>query len=181
MPTERIQRRIDRLLDQAEEAADKRDWTEVQQLAREALALEADNGDATSLLAAAQEMLGDEPDSQAHAPKTAPDLPASFVSGRYEVREFLGEGSRKNVYLAHDTHLDRDVVELAFSMPSALKVSGGRTKPLLKAVATRHVPRACVERRKEGFSIPLKRWLTDEFRPLMLELLDEGEGLAGVA
>ena len=37
MPSERIQRRIDRLLDQAEEAADRRDWSEVRELAREAL------------------------------------------------------------------------------------------------------------------------------------------------
>lgn len=33
MPSERIQRRINRLLDQAEEAADRRDWPEAAQLA----------------------------------------------------------------------------------------------------------------------------------------------------
>src|SRR5439155_1862213 len=36
-------------------------------------------------------------------------LPSSFVSGRYEVRRFLGEGGKKKVYLAHDGLLDRDV------------------------------------------------------------------------
>ncbi|MDP9238936.1 MAG: protein kinase [Chloroflexota bacterium] len=41
-------------------------------------------------------------------PSAAP-LPASFASGRYAVRSFLGEGGRKRVYLAHDTKLDRDV------------------------------------------------------------------------
>ena len=41
-------------------------------------------------------------------PAPAP-IPTSFVSGRYEVKRFLGEGGKKKVYLAHDTTLDRDV------------------------------------------------------------------------
>ena len=36
-------------------------------------------------------------------------MPSSFAAGRYEVKSFLGEGGRKNVYLAHDTRLDREV------------------------------------------------------------------------
>jgi len=45
------------------------------------------------------------------APPTAPPSPepTSFVSGRYQVKRFLGEGGKKKVYLAHDTKLDRDV------------------------------------------------------------------------
>jgi serine/threonine protein kinase len=38
-----------------------------------------------------------------------PALPSSFVSGRYKVKSFLGEGGTKKVYLAHDSMLDRDV------------------------------------------------------------------------
>jgi asparagine synthase (glutamine-hydrolysing) len=67
--------------------------------------------------------------------------------------------------------LDKELVELAFRVPSDLKISGGRTKDLLKRVAERHVPRECVYRPKEGFSIPIKHWLRTEFRPLMEELL----------
>jgi asparagine synthase (glutamine-hydrolysing) len=77
--------------------------------------------------------------------------------------------------------LDPDLVALAFRMPEALKVQGGRTKILLKRVAARHVPAECVYRPKEGFSIPIKHWLGHEFRPLVDELLDarrlDAEGL----
>jgi class 3 adenylate cyclase len=49
------------------------------------------------------------------APEESPErqpreaLPASFASGRYAVRRFLGEGAKKRVFEAHDTLLDRDV------------------------------------------------------------------------
>ncbi len=56
-------------------------------------------------------------------------------------------------------YLDPEMVELAFSIPEKWKVSGGRTKILLKNVAERHIPRDCIYRPKEGFSIPIKNWL----------------------
>ncbi len=67
--------------------------------------------------------------------------------------------------------LDHEMVELAFQMPSHLKVSSGRTKVLLKKIAARHVPYECVYRGKEGFSIPMKHWLNSAFRPHLEELL----------
>ena len=57
IPSERIQRRVDRLLDKAEEAADARDWTEVEQIAREAVTLDPENSDATALINSARSML----------------------------------------------------------------------------------------------------------------------------
>jgi asparagine synthase (glutamine-hydrolysing) len=71
-------------------------------------------------------------------------------------------------------YLDKDLVALAFRMPDRLKVAGGRTKVLLKEVAARRLPRECVYRPKEGFSIPIKNWLTGELRPLLEELLAPG-------
>ena len=69
-------------------------------------------------------------------------------------------------------YLDKDMVELAFRIPDRYKLAGARTKPLLKQVASRHVPADCVFRAKEGFSIPIKNWLAVEIRPLLDELLD---------
>ena len=70
-------------------------------------------------------------------------------------------------------YLDPDLVELAFQIPDRLKVAEGKTKVLLKKVAARHVPAECIYRPKEGFSIPIKNWLCNEFRPLMEELLSD--------
>jgi len=67
--------------------------------------------------------------------------------------------------------LDRELVELAFQVPDNLKLNGGKTKILLKQIAARQIPRECVYRPKEGFSIPIKHWLGTQFRPLMEDLL----------
>jgi asparagine synthase (glutamine-hydrolysing) len=67
--------------------------------------------------------------------------------------------------------LDRELVELAFRMPSRLKFDGRNTKILLKRIAARHVPRECVYRGKQGFSIPIKNWLKEDLRPLAEQYL----------
>lgn len=70
-------------------------------------------------------------------------------------------------------YLDIDLVKLAFQVPEQLKLQGNETKSILKRVAARLVPRECVYRPKEGFSIPIKHWLNKEFKPLMEECLNE--------
>jgi asparagine synthase (glutamine-hydrolysing) len=70
--------------------------------------------------------------------------------------------------------LDRELVELAFRVPVDLKFDGRRSKILLKKVAERHVPRDCVRRQKEGFSIPMKHWLKHELRELVERYLAPG-------
>lgn len=67
--------------------------------------------------------------------------------------------------------LDKNLVELAFRVPEQLKYTSSETKVLLKRVASRHVPRECVYRPKQGFSIPIKNWLKVEFRDLLEQYL----------
>ena len=57
--------------------------------------------------------------------------------------------------------LDRRMVELAFSLPSGLKVHKGTTKWLVKQVALRYLPESIVNRRKVGFRVPLDAWFRD--------------------
>jgi asparagine synthase (glutamine-hydrolysing) len=68
--------------------------------------------------------------------------------------------------------LDRELVELAFRVPPDLKYDRRHSKILLKRIAARRLPRDCVYRPKEGFSIPIKNWLREEFRGLVEHHLD---------
>ena len=116
MATERVQRHIDRLLTEAEDAVADSDWELVRGRARQVLALDPENQDAAAYLAAAERAYaaaGPQPALGA-ASSVPPSLealaqPTFFCGGRYEVEKFLGEGGKKRVYLAHDTKLDRDV------------------------------------------------------------------------
>ncbi len=69
--------------------------------------------------------------------------------------------------------LDRDVIEMAFRMPGSLKLKGMTRKHILKRAMKGILPDSILERRKEGFSIPMKNWLKRELRPLMGDLLSE--------
>ena len=121
VPSERVQRQLDRLLDEAEQAVAQRDWDSVRTAAQDALDFDPENVDAADLLSAAQRALARAGNPQgaltssnatdvAPSSPTAPlEAPASFANGRYAVKRFLGEGGKKKVYLAHDTLLDRDV------------------------------------------------------------------------
>ena len=120
MSSERIQRRIERLLDQIEQEADQRNWQSVLDLANEILGFSPGDGDAKAFLGVAQERLS-ATDGTVAAAATPPPVPSasavtqktgqpvSFADGRYRVQRFLGEGGKKLVYLAHDTLLDREV------------------------------------------------------------------------
>ena len=117
MASERFQRQIDRLLDEAEEALSRFDWERVRQCAQAVLAIDPENQDGSTFLAAAERaaVATEAPVELASAttrpaiPAAQPEQPASFADGRYQVQRFLGEGGKKKVYLAHDSTLDREV------------------------------------------------------------------------
>jgi hypothetical protein len=96
VPSGRVQRQIDRLLDEAEAAMAGLDWDTVQRRSQAALALDEQNEDARSYLAAADKAVGRAAPTGDSAP-AAPSkpLPSSFASGRYAVRSLLGEGGKQ--------------------------------------------------------------------------------------
>jgi len=114
--TERQQRQVDRLLDEAEAATERGDWTSALERCRVVLTIDPENADALAYRATAERGLADGTPpgtprvelSQSASVASVEQL-AFFVNGRYEVKRFLGEGGKKKVYLAHDTLLDRDV------------------------------------------------------------------------
>ncbi|RME50256.1 MAG: hypothetical protein D6795_10385 [Deltaproteobacteria bacterium] len=54
--------------------------------------------------------------------------------------------------------LDHEVVAFAFSLPVAVRNPGNRPKYLLKRMLAPFLPETILERRKQGFAIPLSRW-----------------------
>ncbi len=115
MESERAQRQIDRLLDEAEEAITRLDSQVVRARAQAVLRLDPGNNDACAYLSAAdRDMAGVETSTPAEpicrsSVPAVPEHPTSFANGRYQVKEFLGESGKKRVYQAHDSILDRDV------------------------------------------------------------------------
>ena len=115
MASERIQHRIERLQDKADEAVARYDWEAVSQASRAVLTLVPENQDAITFLSAVDRASAEtstlripkEPPLE-YLPSPSPPQPTSFANGGYQIKRFLGEGGKKKVYLAHDMNLNRD-------------------------------------------------------------------------
>jgi len=55
--------------------------------------------------------------------------------------------------------LDKDLVELTFTIPAALKLKNNETKYLLKKAMADTLPPEIIRRPKQGFSTPMNEWL----------------------
>jgi asparagine synthase (glutamine-hydrolysing) len=67
--------------------------------------------------------------------------------------------------------LDRRVFDFAWRLPMDMKITGGRGKHVLRRVLDRHVPRDLIERPKQGFAVPVGRWMRGELRDWAESLL----------
>ncbi len=67
--------------------------------------------------------------------------------------------------------LDNEVIAFASALPAALKIKNGRRKHLLKQVAATLLPREILERRKQGFGVPLGTWFRGNLRELFADTL----------
>jgi asparagine synthase (glutamine-hydrolysing) len=70
--------------------------------------------------------------------------------------------------------LGPEVVAFAWQLPMGLKLRDGAGKWVLRQVLDRYVPRALVERPKQGFGVPLGAWLRGPLRPWAEALLEPG-------
>jgi asparagine synthase (glutamine-hydrolysing) len=69
--------------------------------------------------------------------------------------------------------LDHRVVELAFKMPSSLKLRNGQGKYILKETFKDLLPASLHNRPKAGFEVPISRWLKNDLKFLADRYLAE--------
>jgi asparagine synthase (glutamine-hydrolysing) len=67
--------------------------------------------------------------------------------------------------------LDADLVAFACTVPPRLRLHGLTSKYLLKRALRGRLPDAIIDRPKQGFGVPVARWLKQDLRGWMLDLL----------
>jgi len=67
--------------------------------------------------------------------------------------------------------LDNEVIDFASTLPASLKIKNGRRKHVLKEVAATLLPRDILNRKKQGFGVPLGTWFRGNLRELFADTL----------
>ena len=71
---------------------------------------------------------------------------------------------------ARDPFLDHKLVEFALSVPDQLKVRNKAQKYILRQILYKHIPRKLLDRPKQGFAIPVRRWLQEILYDELVEI-----------
>ena len=67
--------------------------------------------------------------------------------------------------------LDKEMVEMAASIPSKIKLKKLTTKYILKKSVEPLLSRKIVHRRKHGFAVPVSEWFRNELKDLVMDEL----------
>ncbi|MDP4183320.1 MAG: asparagine synthase C-terminal domain-containing protein, partial [Bacillota bacterium] len=69
--------------------------------------------------------------------------------------------------------LDKNVVELAFQIPSSFKLNGRNQKYILKDTFKDLIPEGIMKKSKRGFAVPIGEWFKGPLKSKLLEVLSE--------
>lgn len=73
---------------------------------------------------------------------------------------------------AREPLLDHNVVEWAINLPLSIKQKNGELKYILKTIAHKYVPKELLDRPKQGFNIPIMKWIREDMNWLVKDLLN---------
>ena len=67
--------------------------------------------------------------------------------------------------------LDYRIVELILNLPPHILLDKTGNKKILRKIMANRLPGTVINKKKEGFSVPVKHWLCNELQPMMTDLL----------
>ena len=111
--------------------------------------------------------LPDPPHQRRLAAMALIDLP-TYLEG-----DILAKMDRASMYHAlevREPFLDTSLVTFAMTLPDHFKIRGRTSKYLLRQLLYKYVPRALVDRPKQGFGVPLEKWLRSTLKEDLLQI-----------
>jgi asparagine synthase (glutamine-hydrolysing) len=116
-------------------------------------------------------------------------IPLSMAAGRTILPDFLNyqqrmwfvsefmakvDGATMNSALeARSPFLDHTLWDFAAKLPPRLRLRGGTLKAILREIVRRRVSPTVASRRKQGFEIPVERWLTNHWQGALKDSIHE--------
>ncbi len=114
--------------------------------------------------------------AQNHRRLTAMEQQALFDLYYYLPDDLLTKVDRASMKFSLETrvpYLDHRVVEFALNISPSLKYKNGIAKHILKKILYQYIPKKLFDRPKQGFAIPLNKWLHNELHYLIEENLNK--------
>src|SRR5215213_10041574 len=88
-----------------------------------------------------------------------------------QVLAFVDRLSMAHSLEVRTAYLDTDFVTFVAGLRGNLKIKNGETKYLLKKAARKYFPDEMVDRRKEGFLMPVTEWLSGDLESYVRDTL----------
>ena len=104
------------------------------------------------------------------------ELQAIFDIKTYLPDDLLTKVDRASMRFGLETRvpfLDHRVVEFALNLNKNLKIKNNVQKYLLKEILYQYIPPSNFDRPKQGFAIPLSKWINKDLKPLLEEYMSE--------
>ncbi len=119
------------------------------------------------------------PFDEGHLLNESNDMLSKFQATEYKTYmadDILQKVDRATMSISlegREPFLDQRIIEFVAKLPTTFKYNNGTAKYLLKDIVHDYVPREIMERPKMGFGVPVKHWLKNELKNLMLDVLNE--------